>query len=37
VLTELVNAGFQVRGFAEEEIDLETIYVRSTRGLGSDG
>jgi ABC-2 type transport system ATP-binding protein len=37
VLTALVNEGFKVRGFAEEEIDLETIYVRSTRGLGSDG
>lgn len=37
VLTALVNQGFKVAGFAEEEIDLETIYVRSTRGLGSDG
>lgn len=37
VLTALVNQGFKVRGFAEEQIDLETIYVRSTRGLGSDG
>ncbi|MEA3401763.1 MAG: ABC transporter ATP-binding protein [Armatimonadota bacterium] len=37
VLTALVQAGFKVRGFAEEEIDLETIYVRSTRGLGADG
>lgn len=37
VLSDLVAAGFRVRGFAEEEIDLETIYVRSTRGLGSDG
>ncbi|MGD9494904.1 MAG: ABC transporter ATP-binding protein [Armatimonadota bacterium] len=35
VLAALVAAGFQVRGFQEEEIDLETIYVRSTRGLGS--
>lgn len=37
VLTALVNGGFRVRGFSEEEIDLETIYVRSTRGLGGDG
>jgi len=37
VLAALVNEGFKVRGFTEEEIDLETIYVRSTRGLGSDG
>ncbi len=37
VLTALVNEGFRVHGFTEEEIDLETIYVRSTRGLGSDG
>lgn len=35
VLSALVNEGLQVRGFQEEEIDLETIYVRSTRGLGS--
>jgi len=33
VLTALVSGGFQVRGFQEEEIDLETIYVRSTQGL----
>jgi len=37
VLRELVNSGFRVRGFTEEEIDLEGIYVRATRGLGSDG
>jgi len=36
VLTALVSGGFQVRGFQEEEIDLETIYVRSTQGLRSE-
>ncbi len=35
VLRALVLEGFKVRGFREEEIDLETIYVRSTQGLGS--
>lgn len=37
VLTALVTGGFRVRGFAEEQIDLETIYVRSTEGLSADG
>ncbi len=36
VLTALVSAGFGVRGFQEEEVDLEAIYVRSTKGLGSE-
>ncbi len=37
VVTALVTRGFKVQSFVEEETDLETIYMRATRGLGTDG
>ena len=30
---DLVNAGFQVQSFAEEEADIESLYMRLTRGV----
>lgn len=35
VLTALVNAGFRVQSFAEQETDLESLYMRLTRGIVS--
>jgi ABC-2 type transport system ATP-binding protein len=35
VLTALVQAGFQVQSFSEEEANLETLYMRLTRGVVS--
>ncbi len=35
ILTCLVQAGFQVQSFTEQETDLEDLYMRLTRGLGS--
>ncbi len=35
LLAALVQAGFQVQSFAEEEADLETLYMTLTRGMGS--
>jgi ABC-2 type transport system ATP-binding protein len=35
VLTALVTSGFQVLAFAEEAADLETLYMRITRGVGT--
>ncbi|MBL0920794.1 MAG: ABC transporter ATP-binding protein [Phycisphaerales bacterium] len=31
--SRLVNAGFRVTHFAEEQVDLETVFMRLTRGL----
>jgi ABC-2 type transport system ATP-binding protein len=35
ILTALVQAGFQVQSFSEEATNLETLYMRLTRGVGS--
>ncbi len=35
LLTALVQAGFQVRSFSEEAANLETLYMRITKGVGS--
>ncbi|MBM3497685.1 MAG: ABC transporter ATP-binding protein [Armatimonadetes bacterium] len=35
LLTALVQAGVQVRSFGEEEMDLEDIFIRLTRGIVS--
>ena len=35
ILTCLVQAGFQVQSFSEEATDLEDLYMRLTRGMGS--
>ncbi|MFB3880309.1 MAG: ABC transporter ATP-binding protein [Armatimonadota bacterium] len=35
VLTCLVQAGYQVQSFSEEATDLEDLYMRLTRGMGS--
>jgi len=37
VVTALVTRGFRVQSFVEEETDLETIYMRATRGLETNG
>jgi len=35
ILTCLVQAGFPVQSFSEEEADLEDLYMRLTQGMGS--
>jgi ABC-2 type transport system ATP-binding protein len=35
ILAALVQAGFQVQSFAEEKADLESLYMKLTRGMGS--
>ncbi len=35
ILTALVQAGFQVQSFSEEATNLEMLYMRLTRGVGS--
>lgn len=31
--SRLINAGFRVQHFAEEQVDLETVFMRLTKGL----
>lgn len=31
--SRLINAGFRVTHFAEEQVDLETVFMRLTKGL----
>jgi len=33
ILTDLVSAGFHVQSFSEEEADIESLYMRLTRGV----
>jgi hypothetical protein len=35
VLAALVQAGFQVQSFTDQEMDLETLYMRVTKGIVS--
>jgi len=35
ILTALVQAGFRVKSFSDQEMDLETLYMRVTKGIVS--
>ena len=35
ILTALMQAGYQVQSFTNQEMDLETLYMRVTKGIVS--